>query len=318
MRPGRKWMALTVVACAALATVAALPAAFQAGGGRVPAGAWLLVTAAAVVAALCLFASPAPAGSSGSRPWSRSVAAMSLATLAPLAVESNLHWAMAHGAFVLTAAATAIAFSGSGAPRIAAAVIATASACALDATALLWPVGCAWASLARKRRRTAAGAMLAAGLLGVIIARLIGWPILSGCRTTAAAHAIHRDLMLLLPVLALGWAGYAKGWGSAFRSTGGNPSLWMPGWAAAGAIGLILALIGLPLEVRICVLPLWWYVPLGLSDLARLSSDRSKGQSLIRRVGMLACLAIAVLSLAGLRRWMDGLLMGLYLLTANG
>ena len=318
MKPDRKWILWTTAASAALAMLGALPAAFAAGHGEPPAHDWLLGAFAACTGAWCLLVSTRGHQQDRTRAWCPSVAAMSLAALAPLAVESNLHGAMADGAFLLSVVALAIGSGGGGAIRMAAGAITAGAACAFDATALLWPLGCVWSAFSRQRGQGYAWVMLGGGVTGVMIAWLARWPLLTGHGSPGTVYAIHRDAALLLPVLALGWGGWAVVSRPARISVGEPASLWTPGWASLGVLGLVLVLIGVPLQVRICVLPFWWCMPSGLNDLAQMISDGSGARSLTRWVGRLSWLVVIALSWVGLRRWLDGLLLGAYLLTANG
>ena len=335
MVTGRKWIILTAVACVALAGLAALAAVFLR-QGELHIGPWLLAAGAAWVGALCLFKGEtgsglrcrnSPEGAAYERnpspsppppAWCRSVAAMSLAALAPLVMESNLHGVMADAALVSLALAVAVSHAAGGAGPAAAGAVLTGVACALDATALLWPIGCAWAALARRSDRRHACVLLAAGGVGVIVATLAGWPRWTGHVHRLAVHAIHRDLTFLLPVLMLGGAGYACAW-RRLRTRAGEPApLRLTGWAGAGTLALVLALIGWPVNVRLCVLPFWWWMPVGLSDLAETSRDRRKQYQVVRFVGLLSCAVLVALSWAGVKRWLDGPLIALYLVTSNG
>ena len=144
------------------------------------------------------------------RPWCWAVAAVSLAALAPLAVESNLYRARADGAFVAMAVGVVLAGSGKRRASTIGGALMAGVACGLDATAIVWPIGWAWAAVARRRGGGPAALVVAASACGVVIAWWGGWPMLATSGLPTAAYSIHRDLTLLLPILVIGGAGYAK------------------------------------------------------------------------------------------------------------
>ncbi len=318
MRASR-WIAVTVLA-AAMAVIAALPAAFNSDEGVQPVK--LLIAASAVLlTAACLVISRRVLTPDDAPYWPWLVSALLLAALAPGAVESVSRNASGHAGLAATALAVMFASLPS---RLWVTVLATsltALACALDATAVVWPVGCAWAAAAHRRQRGFGGVILAAGLAGSILGRVCGWPtfVMADMQGTAA---IHRDLIHLLPVVMLGLVGFAiEKSDQSTRET--NPTaLRLSGWTAAATFGLALNVLGAPLDVRICTLPLWWWMPAGLRELGRtlgaapVGKRCGTGQAFVTRaVTVLCCLLLGALLRPGLTRIWDGLLLWFYVLS---
>jgi hypothetical protein len=209
-----------------------------------------------------------------------------------------------------------LTFSDSRIVRTLIAVLLTGLACALDATALVWPIGYALATPAGNQSRLAAVAMLAAGAAGVLVSWFAGWPSFTTYRFYQVVYTVHQDLIVLLPVLVIGFAGYA-GQCECSQATraarGATP--WLSGWSALAVAALFVALVGGPVHVRICVLPFWWWLPAGLAELSALLKEGEKSAARARGVGLLSCVLLACLLLTSWRHWLDGPLMGLCLLT---
>ena len=317
MRASR-WIAVTVLA-AALAVIAALPAAFNSDEGVQPvklliaASAVLLTAAGLVISRRVLTPGDAPY-------WPWLVSGLLLAALAPGAVESLSPNASGDAGLAATALAVMLASLPSRWPVTVLAASLTALACAFDATAVVWPVGCAWAAAVHRHQRGFAGVILAAGTAGLILGRVCGWPTFVMADMHGAA-AIHRDLVHLLPVVMLGVVGFAIGHLDQSASEGNPAAQRLSGWTAAATFALALTVLGAPLDVRICTLPFWWWLSAGLRELGRTLAvapvcDRSgTGQAFVTRmVAVLSCLLLGALLRPGLTHLWDGLLLWFYTL----
>jgi len=137
------------------------------------------------------------------------------------------------------------------------------------------------------------------------------WSVADPPLTRLAVHETHRTVMLLLPVLMLGWAGQAARPGASSRA---DVMPWFRVWCLAASIGLGLGLTGLGVNVLLCVLLWWWRVPSGLADLRALIGHSRTGGG-VRYVGVLVGMVLAILAVPGLRGWFGGVLMGWLLLT---
>ena len=318
MRASR-WIAVTVLA-AALAVIAALPAAFNSDEGVQPvklliaASAVLLTAAGLVISRRVLTPGDAPY-------WPWLVSGLLLAALAPGAVESLSQNASGDAGLAATALAVMLASLPSRLPVTVLAASLTALACAFDATAVVWPVGCAWAAAVHRHQRRFAGVILAAGVAGLILGRVCGWPTFVMADVQGAAAAIHRDLVHLLPVVMLGAVGFAVGHLDQSSREGNPAAQRLSGWTAAATFGLALTVLGAPLDVRICTLPFWWWLPTGLRELRRVLGLAPVGQRcgtgqvfLPRMVAVLSCLLLGALLRPGLTHLWDGLLLWFYTL----
>lgn len=318
MRASR-WVAVAVLA-AALAVMAALPAAFNSDEGVQPAK-LLIAVSAVLLTAVCLVISRRVLTADDATYWPWLVSGLLLAALAPEAVESLSQNALGDAGMAATALAVMLASLPS---RLWVTVLAaslTALACAFDATAVVWPVGWAWAAAVHRHQRGFAGVILAAGVAGLILGRVCGWPTFVMADMQGAAAAIHRDLVYLLPVVMLGVVGFAIGHLDQSGRESNPAAQRLSGWTAAGTFGLALIVLGAPLDVRICTLPLWWWLPIGLRELGRTVGVApvrrwcGTGQAFVTRmVAVLCCLLLGGLLRPGLTRLWDGLLLWFYTL----
>jgi len=314
----RGWLVATVLFCAVLAAPAALPVLFEQGRGAFHLGVWATALACTLAGSVCLFVSTGLASRRGIPAWCRCVSAASLAAFGPLAASSTLCQTWANFALVAMVLAVTVSLADSVPLRWSVGLFMTAVACALDATALVWPIGCLWSGLTCRQGRRYALAVLAAGIAGTLVACLSGWPVLTGYRMHGAVYALHRDVVVLMPVIVLGLAGYARGRVWRGPGSGGGADGWLLGWAAASVCALLMVVLGGPLNVRLAGLGLWWLMPAGLAELAQMWTSDSGRRSVVRHLGMLSTAVVAALALAGLRGWCDGLLLALYLLTEHG
>lgn len=278
-------------------------------------GDWLARFASFAVAALALLLSTDHKRREGPAFWCWSASALSLAALAPVAMESSGRMPLPGIGFVLAAVTTAISARATGALATTAAAAGMAGAAACGLTGMLWPLGYAWAAIGLGQRVRRGIVLLVAAMIGAIAGRALGWPAFAGGRTISSVHAAHRDMMILLPVILVGLAGYARGCRrpEPMCRKAGVP--WLAGWTGAAVIGLGVALAGGPLDVCTCVLPFWWWAPTGLADLADVvTASRTRGWAL-RGIGWASGLVLAVLAIGSAGRWLDGPLLALYLVS---
>lgn len=311
----RGWLVTTVLLGGVLAAPAALPVAVLHGKGEFTILEWLPGFLAVWLAAVGLFISTSRPTWEGVPAWCRGIAALSLAALAPLAAMSNQHNTQADLALLAMAAAVVLHLRAQSSRWQTAGVLLTAVACGLDATAFILPLGWFWSGLRSKTGHAQAWTLVFAGLGGLVIGRLVGLPMLSGYRIQQSAYAIHRDVAVILVVLALGLAGYAQ---ARFPRRPTHPGWWLPGWAAVSVCVLLAGVLGFAVNVRLAALGLWWLMPNGLAELAALLQGRLTDDRITRTVGLLVALAIVALAVPGLLAWRGGMLMGLYLLPGGG
>lgn len=314
----RGWLVTTVLLCAVLAAPAALPALLEHGRGVPHLGAWASALVCALAGSICLFVSTGFVVRHSIPTWCRCVSAASLAAFGPLAVSSTLYQTWANLALAAAVLAVTVSLTDMALLRWSLGLFMTAAACALDATALVWPIGCLWSVLSYRQSRGYAMALLAAGVGGVFLARLSGWPVLTGYRIQGAPYALHRDVVMLMPVIVLGLVGLTRCREWRRPGPGTQAKSFLLSWAVMGIFALLIAVCGWSMNVRLAVLGLWWLMPVGLAELTQmLASEVSRG-SVVRRLGIVSVAVVAALSLVGFRGWCDGLLLMLYLLIERG
>ena len=307
-----QWTITTLLACAGLAALGAIPHAFHTPTGLVV-GQWAVSVLAALVAAACLLACNDARSPTTDTRIARTLTALTLAALAPLAVEATARMEPSHASFAAVALSVVLT---QGSPRIvrwlgAAAMAGLATA--MDVTAILWPLGAAWASIAYRRRIGANLLLLAAAAVGLATAAILGSPLLTASRLRVANYAVNRDLLLFMPLILPGLAGYAA---HAFAGVPRDQRArrhWLAGWTATGIIALFLTLVGFPLNLRLCVLPFCWWAPAGLRELTSITRDPQSPPAL-KCIGSLSCLLLALFALHATHAWLQAPLLALHLL----
>lgn len=81
----------------------------------------------------------------------------------------------------------------------------------------------------------------------------------------------------------------------------------MSGWTGGATIALILASVGAPINVRICVLPLWRWMPIGVGAFGRMVDRGTAAGPGVWVVGLLSCVILGGLSMAPCGIWSMGL-----------
>ncbi len=150
-------------------------------------------------------------------------------------------------------------------------------------------------------------------LAGVVV---VGWCaaglFLLFCRAGGGLAGVHRDLTILLPLLLLGAAGFAKARSEKIESN--KSSSYMLSWTAIALACLCLLIMGLPLDVRLCVLPVLWWVPLGVAELGAITIGSQRKYPPLRAVGILSTVVVGCLLYPSVLRWLDGPLIAVYFL----
>lgn len=306
---------LVMTAAAFLAALGALPDAYESVHG-LHIWHWAMGTAASWVVAIALFYT-ADHETRKHASWRyRALATASLVMLAPLATSASEASTSAHLAFVATALAAALASRGLRGWRMVGITVAVGLACASDVTGLLWPLGYLWAACSQRRDIGRGVWFCVVGVCAVFAGRSISIPIFQGGHNIIGIHAIHRDMIILLPVFMIGLVGYLReGRLRISRSTDRVP--WLAGWTGMALLGLAVALVVGSLDVRICMLAFWWWMPAGQVALAEtLAFGMARGR-FVRGVGWLSSLVLVMLLYSGLRQWLDGPLLALYLTLAS-
>lgn len=332
---------LMVVGAAALilAAIASAASAFVIADGSMDASRWVLATMAGAGAGLCLTLSANRIAAHQPPTWAIAIASLSLAALLPLSGTSCELRERADLALLCTA--IAILLIGRAERRSWQAVTAgalVAVAGALDITSFILPLGAAFvaacggwglrspvrspdlfagganARAVRDRFVVPARVLLTAAVVGQTIATLLGQPAFCAVDDATLIKGVHQDLLVLLPVVMLalgGWKGL-----SARVHTDRRPD-WLSGCAALGCLGLIAVLASFPLSVRMLILPLWWGLPGGLSELHDLCKVPTSDSIVPKCVGYLTCGLLVILSFEPGRRWGDAFLLTLYRLAGS-
>ncbi len=315
MTPIPKRIGLVVVVGLLPAALAALPPAFDPATG-VRTVEWAAATVTAVLAASCLAASRQSVPSAGTRGRTRLVAALSLAVLAPAAADAASHPVWADISLVTAALAVLIGTSRTEPYAIGLSAALTFAACVCAGTALVWPAGCAVAAVSARPSRRPAATVAVFGAAGFLCARVAGWPTLWPCDLPGAGGLIHRDLTLLLPVLLVGGTGLVIGRPEVDGQSPRALDRCLVPWGGTAVCGLVLAVFGLPIDVRLCALALWWAMPDGLDALAEALDSKTRRAVLTRIVAVLSVALLAVLAWPGLARLRDGALLLFHIVSA--
>lgn len=310
---GRGWLWLTILGCGVLAAPAALPGALDHRKGEFQVSEWLptvlcfwVASAALLVAATGVFGRSTPA-------WSRILAALAMAALAPLAVEETQYHLQSAAAFVAIVLAVGAGLSETWWVRGPISAILTAVSCGLDATGFLWPLGVLCAGGGRGGARACGACLLIAGVVGVVVGRTIGLSSLTGHSYDGVAYSLHRDLLVCLPVVVLGAAGLAR----SRRGDAGDGVQTLAVYAAFGLAAMLPIILGIRLNVRMAALALWWLAPLGLTDLGEMIARRRERPAIVGAFGGLSVLAVLVLAWPGVSAWFNAVLLAAAVLLAR-
>jgi len=242
--------------------------------------------------------------------WTRVLTALSLAVYLPIAVESKMQCYEANAALVLTASAIALSSFGRSTVLWLAGLPMIVTACAFDATAVLWPIGCLWGSRVDRRPCLPACALIAAGAIGITLAEIANATMWTTAPLPEFLPAVHRDFALFAAVIMLGLAGLLSTRGSVHAQGDGSPH--NHSWAVAGLFGSMLALVSLPIDLRLCILPLFWCMPDGLNLLRAISATDRTRHPVLRYVGLVSWAIVIVFAWPALHRWLNGVLFILF------
>ncbi len=304
----REWLKACLLV-APIAAVACLPRWLDTVKGQIQLGPWLGEVLATMVACLALYH------------WWRArdtvsptvalLAAAGCAAMLPAAVQPKAIGELASAAGVACLAVSFCLEPGRSAYRSAFSALWAALACASIPAAAAWPASWAWASLRAREPSSRGGWMMSAGLLGLVV-----WGLLPGGQqfgSRPGSYDIARQLQLFLPGLMLGWAGLlSESQVDGHGRLRGQRATILRYWAALCGAGLLAALVGLPVDLRACVLPFLWWVPAGLAEAARVLRDRDPEARLVRRTALLALGLMAVMLVPAAERLKEGLLTALY------
>lgn len=308
----------TFLLCALLAAPASLPVILEQGQGEFHLWVWVTALVCTLIASVCLFVSTRLALGRDIPAWCLCVSSASFAAFGPLAVSSTVCQIQANLGMAALALAMSVGLTRARLLRWTVGLLLAALACSLDATALVWPIGWLWSGLARRQGRQYALVLLLAGVAGIVWDRMLGHPALTGYRMQGAIYLLHRDVVLLMPIIVLGVGGLARFRNCRRAEHRGRANAYMVGWAVASVCALLLAVLGCPVNVRLCVLGMWWLMPTGLSELVQMLTSDVSRRLVVRRIGFLVSAMLAMLSIAGLCGWRDGLLLAVYLLVERG
>ncbi len=307
---------LVITAAAVLAALGALPGAYDSVQG-LHIRDWAMGTAASLVAAIALLHAADREGRNHSPFRYRAIVAASLAMLAPVATSASEASTLANLAFAATALTAALASFDLRGWRMVGITVTVGLACASDITGLLWPLGYLWAACSQRRDIGRAGWLCAVALCSVFAGRVIGIPMLQSERNILGIHASHRDMVILLPVFMIGLAGYMRQGRLHISRCRADRVPWPAGWIGVAFLGLAVVLVCGLLDARICMLAFWWWMPAGCVTLPEtLASGKARGR-LVRGVGWLSVLVLAMLFYSGPRQWLDGVLLAVYLAFAS-
>lgn len=275
---------------------------------------WLIGSLAVAVAAMTLLNLEVPAASEASSRWSRWAAACFFAAVNPLATESVQHPTLASTAVALTACAALLAMRDRGRTTNLAIAVLLMAACFLEPAAIVFPLSVAGYVWGRYRPGLSM-IWVAFGISGIVFGRSLGLPWLTAHSYHGPGAMLHRDMALFLPVILLGLGGYFRLQRAA--ETGEWKQTFLLRWAELSVAGLLLITFGLPLNVRLFVLPFWWLLPAGIDEL--IQGLRSPSRRTFPFRGVLATVGLigAILTLPVLRRLPDGLLLAIHLLDGS-
>ena len=312
MISSRRQIAATIVVGFALAATGSLTSAFDVDAG-LDLVAWAIASCTAVIVMSCVLATAPTSSGDASNGWPRVATVLAIAAWIPYAAESVCHRELADVSLAATAIAVALWLRRGNLWLTMLAAAATGLACACQITAAIWLIAGVLSALSSRDNRARAGIVLAAGAAGVVVGRLVGWPMLSGYDVHGPASAMHRDLAILMPAVLLGLVGYSKGLANSGRVTARTS--WLLDWTGVATACLLLAVWGVPLDVRLCVLPLFWWMPVALAELARLLGAGAQPDLTLRAVGLLSCAVLASLAVTGVLRLADGPLLAVHILS---
>jgi hypothetical protein len=214
-------------------------------------------------------------------------------SLLALAVVAAIYMAALPGVLVRLLTAVVIAMA-----------CATCPAALAWALAVLWRPGRAWHGSGGHR----SGIIVTlSSMAGIAVGWWAGW-----WRPAIHNATARSDLIVLLPVVAVGLAGVGGRWPFRWRSLHGQPA-WLALWCGLSSLGLVLVICGLPLDLRVLVLPFWFAMPWGLGRLWEVCRASACG----RVLALVCCIALGFLCLPAAGRMLDAALKIVFVIQAS-
>ncbi len=278
---------------------------------------WGIGSACTVVTMLAVvWGSRALPGASSCAGW---IAGLLLAVVLPLATETALHPNLANLSIALTALAFAVSHQNQTIPKWFTSWAANLGSTMCEPTALLWPIACFWkvqwsrSDKEPRGRRFQAVVGLGVAVVGLVFGRALGFP----WSTTVSYHgpgaALQRDLAFLLPALLVGLPAY-------LRVVTASDAKWetqgvanLESWTRLCVLATFLLILGVPLNVRLCAMPFFWWVSGGLSECAEIWRNRRETPWPVRVAMGSAAVLLGALLVPSLNRFTNGPLMALHL-----
>jgi hypothetical protein len=300
----------TVAVTGLLAAVGALASAYDVDRGFDQL-LWVVRACAACAVVVFVLSNDSAAGCDTIARRPRLTSALLVALLFPYGVESVAQSIGSDLAIIATVVSVALMRRG-GAVRFIAGGLVAGLACASEASAIVWPLGYAYSVVSCGDTRRMRGVLLICGAVGVAIGWGTGGVFAPSDPVFGGLAAVHRDLMILMPLILLGMVGLAKA-RSEVLETRADYSMQIS-WTAVALACLCLVVIGVPLDVRLCALPLFWWIPTAVSELGAITIGSQRADSSLRMVGFLSVAMTACLMIPGVLRLLDGPLIAVYLL----
>lgn len=135
-----------------------------------------------------------------------------------------------------------------------------------DATAVVLPLAILMDRLGRRTNLRLPGIALAAAALAVAITVAMGFRPFTVEQMSGLAYAVERDALVLLMPLTLGLYGWLRS-GLAYPRGAHNQGMeYLSLWTLLGLLALLVALLGAPFNPQMALLPMWFWLPAGMSE----------------------------------------------------
>lgn len=211
---------------------------------------------------------------------------------APLAVDSAIHLHLMNAGLLALALAVmlhVVLGAGRGSRLLVAAL--NTAACVLAPTAAVWALAVA---VQPGRTVTSDIHVKLSAILGILLSWTLGL-----FQPAIFPAVVGSDLMILLPTVAVGCAGYT--WRLPFRlRRQGSQPVWLTTWCGLCGLGLVMVICGLPLDARILALPFWLAMPWGLERLWQMWKFRAG-----RALALCCCGAVGLMCMPMMLRLLE-------------